>query len=1037
VFDDQRHAAEGHTMSNKDNQGCDKCNRSTLSLLLLRPSPIAKDARLSPVGSDGVRGADDLVAGLIPARKPAESRYVLRLLRAGYVYVFIPNPPPGVRNWLVYKVTEGADLISQCDPVFSQMPAPAACTRNGHNAAGIKLLPIPQAHKITSLWIAYSANLWGDKLKAANAANPKVMRELKLQGGSANTFLPTATALKSRVLECAVGDYRTKGASGTSSPSDSAFPFVSMSGEVENLADNLRRAAASHPKTKGCEMAVVLPDPVGVGAELNAIRLRRHQLLEVELALPENAHPLQSDAALKGLKNVFVSSSALNSYDKVSPLCTKAQFDAGKWPPDTEWAPLTLDDRLHLERLALGDNFLAYLFMTPVRTLLERPDLGRAIYPDLEQRAAAWAAQEVQKSWSTLAPHIDEAERQKWKTDFAARMKSAHGDPLLRAEEDWLHVIQAPETIEYFSRHFDPQDPNRPGSVACPGEIYAGESALIHQPAPMSAQLLEAYLKPLDGSVVSDEAVALRALMGNQESVISLVHTQLTGDPGDTGMRDKTYDFLKGVLGLDVAKPTLKKFGWLGFGVAGFATGYLSALSGAATNLLLSQSAGMTPQMQARLLKIQALWGVQRTMEVAAAGSLKGGAPSMPVLLYMKVDGDRALEVLRARAGQHTGGSRSYIKRQRRRGAKVSMALLTDTDTLRTVRGDLSAALADPGSGSLKMGAAAKATTAGVGALALTEDQFLRLYAREAGLGTKAVNALRESLHGGAALQAKTIALSLPGRLALGSVLVQGLGLINGLYALKQAGTEKEVRDAWYGIYDSTAGTMGGLLEMWAVAREATKMAVAGAALQAGSPAVAKSISIGALKFLGNVAGAAGGVVNAAGAWAKAGDAKQEGEIAIARLYLGSMVAFGGTTIASGAVAAGALADTLVARGIGGAVVESIALRVGAGGVLATVGGTALTVSGIGLVLLGAGVALQVGAVALTPTPMQRWLSRSYFGKDPSFFSWDGKRDDMFAKGDWAAEFKALQEALAEGGKASVESAKPPLTEKAKQVIAQ
>ena len=36
-------------------------------------------------------------------------------------------------------------------------------------------------------------------------------------------------------------------------------------------------------------------------------------------------------------------------------------------------------------------------------------------------------------------------------------------------------------------------------------------------------------------------------------------------------------------------------------------------------------------------------------------------------------------------------------------------------------------------------------------------------------------------------------------------------------------------------------------------------------------------------------------------------------------------------------------------------------------------------------------------------------MSRSYFGKAPTgLLEWDGKRDDMFDKGDWQAELAAL-----------------------------
>ena len=57
---------------------------------------------------------------------------------------------------------------------------------------------------------------------------------------------------------------------------------------------------------------------------------------------------------------------------------------------------------------------------------------------------------------------------------------------------------------------------------------------------------------------------------------------------------------------------------------------------------------------------------------------------------------------------------------------------------------------------------------------------------------------------------------------------------------------------------------------------------------------------------------------------------------------------------------------------------------------------------------------LQMVAITLTPTPMQRWAARSYFGRDSSFLSLSGKRDDMFPKGDWKAELEGLEGALKE-----------------------
>lgn len=41
-----------------------------------------------------------------------------------------------------------------------------------------------------------------------------------------------------------------------------------------------------------------------------------------------------------------------------------------------------------------------------------------------------------------------------------------------------------------------------------------------------------------------------------------------------------------------------------------------------------------------------------------------------------------------------------------------------------------------------------------------------------------------------------------------------------------------------------------------------------------------------------------------------------------------------------------------------------------------------LTLTGWGLLLLGAGMLAQVGAAILTPTPLQKWVTKSYFGTE-------------------------------------------------------
>jgi len=67
---------------------------------------------------------------------------------------------------------------------------------------------------------------------------------------------------------------------------------------------------------------------------------------------------------------------------------------------------------------------------------------------------------------------------------------------------------------------------------------------------------------------------------------------------------------------------------------------------------------------------------------------------------------------------------------------------------------------------------------------------------------------------------------------------------------------------------------------------------------------------------------------------------------------------------------------------------------------------------------LGAGIVFQVAAEAAKMTPVQIWVSRTYFGRVPkSLTEWDGVADEgKFTE--WKTEYQALdtlKQALAHG----------------------
>lgn len=137
-------------------------------------------------------------------------------------------------------------------------------------------------------------------------------------------------------------------------------------------------------------------------------------------------------------------------------------------------------------------------------------------------------------------------------------------------------------------------------------------------------------------------------------------------------------------------------------------------------------------------------------------------------------------------------------------------------------------------------------------------------------------------------------------------------------------------------------------------------------------------------------------------ALAKWEDAKRRGDEAVAGLYFASASSFFGMSTTYSLLTAGAVADRMAAKGVGGAAARAIAMRFGARGTAALFG---ISVRGWGLILLGVGLIFEVGAILMTPTPLQNWIRRTYFGIG-------GGDEPPFAKGDWSAEYAALVETL-------------------------
>lgn len=955
--------------------GCDVCNKSSLSLLLLRPSPIAIDSRLAAAGSATVLSDVDVTAGLLPGRVPTESRFALRLLRPGYVYVHIPRPPAGTKEWLEYRVTEQGDMVPRTSGLFGQPAASMACSRNGHNAAGMKLISLPQAHKIDEVWIAYSANLWSQQLKDRNKANPRTMQKvlLALKEANPNALAPSAENLKAKVLECALQHRLIDKAK------EHEFPFNSLASMVDGLAEELQRAAGSHQKTKGNEFALVLRDPVGIAIELNELRLRRHELARREMERPENAYPLNSSHTLMGLKDFTVNDAFERAARNLTPIVSETTFvTTYKSSKNPKFAGATW------EPLDPGSDNRAAGGAAPGR-----------VWTDESREAFGKQMKVFQtRNWAQMSSQYDDGRRVKWLADFDQKMKVGHFDELEKFEKDWWEACSDSGFKAYFEFHFDPDDQNLPTNQPSSGLIYTREATLAQTPAPIKDQAVsKSYVQQLTEDVSEPSSVLLRALGANQAQVLAAMKGVLglnTVASHIHGQRnDKLYEFARqtvlgaeGAANPNIVQKALVKYSWLSVALGDLMCGYTLAIAqswvATVTAIGLRSGADFLGSAAGKKLlgSLGAVQLVQRAQELALESVVSGAALKTPMQITKKYPVGVAMYLLGARGGfsrsQITSAAREHV---------VELVLLTDNVEMASFQGNVENATKEGGGRiqfKTRQQAALLQAPQALRTVVLDDARFEQLWRARVATAAKATHAVQEVFRGG-----RAVAGSLDGRLALGAMLINVVGLISSINNLDSTNA-KVVRNAWIGMTDSGLSVLGGALLTLEVAAKAN------VAARLGTNAVSRSVPIHTLRAAGFILGSIAGLVTAVGQFIKSADAEKTGYGEVRYFYIASGLAFAGSSVIGGFSVAGAVADRLVARQVAGMAVRRVALRYGAQGTAAALG---VSLSGWGLILLAVGVLFEVGAVVLTPNDLQKWLQRSYFGygrgNEPKFLSLD------------------------------------------------
>ncbi|MFM9925135.1 T6SS effector BTH_I2691 family protein [Variovorax sp. H27-G14] len=957
---------------------CKKCEKTGLSILLVRPTAIGTDPEIAPQGVAALDTHPGTVKAFALPDLKGKTKYALRLLRReGYVYVFFPDEKPTgqIKPWQAYRVYDRAALIPEGEFVFQS--SEFACDKKITHPHDVRTICIAEPERIARVWIGFSMNWWSDAIKAQVMENPKAagMVEVNLTGASpAHGFAAEAELLKQHVADYALQSLAHGGLT------EDATPFYPP-GDVS--ASHAARAMAAvmqkqNEGSKGRPMVVAIPDPVGLAADLNGIRMARDKRDKEELLAPHIAWPLMTNQLLSSLKTSIEAGAMAQAKASLG-----GQMSQARW---SEIVKATPNIRAH-----------GYAWAPTEGTAPDGSPNGELRGPDhhaRERRADSNGRAEGAAQWRSIAGQIDAKKRQSWKRQFDAQ-RCPVADRLALYEDDWLTAAGAP-TDGYFTHHFDESDPNKRLAPTSPGAIYAGESHRIHYPQPQSkADCCERYLERLLGKPITDPgSVALRAMFANQKSVIDKVHAMLIGDAdrdNENNMRDKSQDIFKAMVTAEWGP----KHSWMKALVMGLCAGQLSAIAAAAFQLSISLKwpDGLTlPEKAQKFLKrLPALAVAEQTLLSAMRTAVEGGKPSIPVVIRFEWLMEEVLEYMDKNPVGYSEADRRAI-RNKRVGSKIVVRQIV---MLEAETGNINLIPSE----TPRMPAASPKTFGG-----LTQAKFdeqikatdLQTYDRATVKNIKAY-VTKEAIRA----EAKGIRTD---QLFGGAVMiVQGLGLVWSLRDLLkdlEKGDNSKLLDRFLSVADGGAGVIGGALDLRAAGLQMQMISEHGA--ERGMAMSRVSSSLSNLRAGAAMAGMAGGLLNMVMSFRKAVEADQNGDKAAYSAHLVAALAFGlngavmtlvyrnivtrgATNLALGAIAQD-VAAKLIKRGasrvfltvIVGMEAEALAL------------GVASVVSGAALVLLIVGVVATVWAVLAERTELQRWVARGYFGNDT-----DGRYKDM------------------------------------------
>lgn len=597
---------------------CEACENSGLPIVFLFHGAVAEDAELAPHNAKAL--ATDL-ASVDRAKLPklTHARYVLRSLRPGaYLHVYHETPPevlkqkakahnealkksgqptdPTAANWEVFRVLPGGALVPQEHPHFAQAKPFACRHEGGSHIHTVMTYRLADAHQATTIKVAVSGNLWDKTTRERNQSDPSAMTAISISMARAGGKWPTLMRPNAEWIERNIADFALDNIDHATLTS--SMPLAKVKGQANNLLQRMSTLSKGHDETVDKGFFFVLPDVAGTAIALAEISLARHkQGLDYVQA---NSHGFAAASRIQMLKE-SISQAELNAAKDLqgkNPLTEADLKDPMGRPAFSE-----LDQTL-LRKLAQSKDWVkvgemrhqGFIDDTEVRGRLPKssrffsykdPTRGGLVVAPLTELAQINAKQ----AGSKIERLHQRKELEAFLKGYEARLKRFEAQ-VHQHDDDRSLVLALPELAQVMRTHYNAAAVYDRRAVHNPGETYMAEcQRMLAGSGQCSPKLLAHMRKLLQAKATDDLGWALRAMVGNQQSLFASMDTWLEHSvnwlTNPDAKLDKAYDIYKGLITDDWAGGYLKaKLGWLtpsgialSFGLQGF-------LAGVATQVL-------------------------------------------------------------------------------------------------------------------------------------------------------------------------------------------------------------------------------------------------------------------------------------------------------------------------------------------------------------------------------------------------------------------------------------------------------------------